>query len=254
MKMLIAILCLLPSLCFGQSFDFVRATGHLLDLQGDLNFIGRTHAFSYTAWFNVDSTNVFGGAIIGRASNSQGQYDVQLGPGTVAVQVGSVQSCLTAAGVITNGVWYFVAVTIPAASSGALLYINGKVPACASGVGNIGTATAPRDTTIGATRDTSNGNSKEEFGGQIDDVRMYARVLEPEEIVYMFHTRGQDGIYDGLVVRHVAPVHGFITTDRVLQQGEVLKDISASNNNATVRFNMNLVPGIIGRTKSPIMH
>jgi hypothetical protein len=158
----------------GGTFEFDGTDDHIdFGRPSILNFTPQTNTFSISAWFK---TSQFGtiysfGAPSGNAS-TQIKITVR-GDNYYPEMVlgGTVTAGSTA---LNDSNWHNIVVTVPAASSGAILYLDG-----ASHVtGNIGTATSSENALIGARTD----GSGFEWVDKISNVKIYNKALSAAEV------------------------------------------------------------------------
>jgi hypothetical protein len=153
-----------------------------------LNFVGQTNAFSITAWITTSSTSTTPECIVCKADNATGQYEFYLsgGSGTLGAAVGDQFSVGTKN--LRDGQKHLVVVTVPAAGSGLLLYVDGAIEAFSSGNGAIGNTTTSKDVLIGARHDATNTDFLRVWTGSPDmDARIYDRVISAAEITAIFN-------------------------------------------------------------------
>jgi acid phosphatase len=77
--------------------------------------------------------------------------------------------------------------SVPAASSGLLLYVDGALEPLTSGTGAIGNTTNTKDVLIGARRDASNTDLLRVFTGALDEIRIYPRVITAAEVQALYN-------------------------------------------------------------------
>jgi hypothetical protein len=132
----------------GGTFEFDGTDDHIdFGRPSILNFTPQTNTFSISAWFKTSQFGTiysFGGSTALNDSN-----------------------------------WHNIIVTVPAASSGAILYLDG-----ASHVtGNIGTATSSENALIGARTD----GSGFEWVDKISNVKIYNKTLSAAEVLQNYN-------------------------------------------------------------------
>jgi hypothetical protein len=183
----------------GMLFD--GTAGYItLGAPSNLNFVGQTNAFSITAWIKINGhpANNAQVAAKGASANANQQYAmiVNAAAGRFTLDCGNGAATSSVTPDVTDNVWHQLVMTVPAASTGMLGYVDGLVQSFTSGTGAIATGTTTNDVLIGARRDASNADSLRWFPGQIDDVRFYNRVLSASEIFqqYINATQGYPGL------------------------------------------------------------
>ena len=164
----------------GKAFDCDGT--NWIDLGNAGDFDG-SHGFSWGCW--IRPQGALSGAPIARMTSSEGHrgYDIHLSNGTVAVHLINTWPSdaikVNSKNKLKEGEWAHVFVTWDASkkASGVRLYVNGDPWEW----------TAEEDRLTGTLK--SNGpfyigrrNTGSEFKGLIDDVRLYDRVLLPEEV------------------------------------------------------------------------
>lgn len=196
---------------FNGSDDYIG-----LGQPSNLNFVGQTNAFTIAAWIKTAGSASSNMQIVAKADNSIGQYQlIVLTTGVIAAVVGDTSSQSTTT--VNDNKWHHVAVTVPAASTGLQIYIDGKLESFSLGTGGIGTTTNAKDVLIGARRAASNSDSATLFPGQIDDVRIYNYARSAAQIAWDYN-RG-------------APV-GHWKMDEC--QGDRANDSSGNSNTGTI--------------------
>lgn len=112
--------------------------------------------------------------------------------GTTGTSKGTSTVADTTTSVISNGTWYHVAAVFDQTAKTIQLYVDGTAQSLTKVAGTCGTATATvldysacATATASSTHDFVIGAShvnSEHFDGEIDDVRVYNRVLSAAEI------------------------------------------------------------------------
>jgi hypothetical protein len=92
---------------------------------------------------------------------------------------------LQAAAGITIGVWYFACVTYDVGTGTATIYLNGN--SIGSGTVNAENATALTGVLGDEVQNQQNGGTLFPFSGEMDDVRIYNRVLSPSEVSALYN-------------------------------------------------------------------
>ena len=129
------------------------------------------------AWIKPTSVPQSYAAIVGR--NVSGQRMLLGSDGSIRVEMGTIQQ--TAAGVVNFNTWNHVVYTSDGTTSD--IYVNGVLVSTGAGGANFSSTAAVR---IGRS------GSSYPFKGLIDDVRIYSRVLSPEEIERNYDTGLRD--------------------------------------------------------------
>jgi hypothetical protein len=164
---------------FDGTNDYISVTN-----PGLLNFVGQTNAFTITAWVQTSNAGATAQAVIGKASVSGAQYQLFSANGILGCIVGDQRSDGTTN--IATGKWVFVAVTVPAASSGLKMYLNGTQEALTSGTGAIGTTTQSNDAIIAARHDINNTDYARWWNGNMQNLNIWNRVLSPTEVRQLY--------------------------------------------------------------------
>jgi hypothetical protein len=150
-----------------------------------LNFIGQTNAFSYSTWIKHDNVGSIREYIVAKANGSNTQYSVAVDvDGKIVVNIGGTESIGTTN--IKDNNWHLVTVTVPAASSGIIIYLDGSAQAFTSGTGGIGTTSNALDALIGARRNASNADALRYVNARLDDARIYNRALSAPEVSALY--------------------------------------------------------------------
>ena len=151
-----------------------------------LDFTPQADPFSVMAW--VKTTSAASEAILAKGYNpgtaSYQYYIFGHAAGYVGSFLGGTYSAGTAN--IKDGSWHLVAITVPAASSGLVIYVDGNADTFSSGDGSIGGDTNGMDVLVGARRNTNNANTTSFFNGSVGEVWIYSRVLTPLEIQHNY--------------------------------------------------------------------
>jgi len=164
------------ALDFDGSNDYLEIAG-FPDLTGD---------FTVTAWIRPNSTSGDQRIYCDDEANGQG-FGLSLGDGGsgrlrfFSRNVSPIE--LNSSAAVATGTWQFVAGVHDAAAKQRRMYVGATMVGSDTGsyTGTWGTDAGPAS--IGGEVDgTSEGVAKWRFGGQIDDVRVYDRVLSADEI------------------------------------------------------------------------
>ena len=173
---------------FGQALE-CQANPDYVTIDGYKGILG-THAFSITAW--VRTTNTAIGQILHWGTHSDGQrveFRINSNRLRISGGGGNVQGNT----VLTDGEWYHVAATVienASASSGDVtFYVDGQEDTIAS------TASIRWDIVANPTLDVTIGwrptQQDRPFIGNIDDVRIYDKVLTQEEVQAIMQGGGE---------------------------------------------------------------
>jgi len=148
-----------------------------------LNFTPGTNAFSILCAFRIGAIPVTNNALLvckGLASATQ----YQLGIATVTGHLIYANKAISFSNCTTNvcdGKWHVAILSVPAASTGVLIFLDGIAEAFTAGTGQVGTTTDANDLIIGARRNTSNADAAKYFGGSLDCVIFFNRALNAAE-------------------------------------------------------------------------
>ncbi len=138
-----------------------------------------TGNFSLTAWINTTQITEAGGIAIGNGANlfhfrlSNGHLDSRIHAGTLEKETEGTH-------VINDGIWHFVAVTFDRHGN-MIKYVDTVLDA----TDNISDV---NPTSISGISFYIGQEGNRFFNGAIDDVRMYNRVLSPQEIFSIFNS------------------------------------------------------------------
>ena len=163
----------------GGTFEFDGTDDHIdFGRPSILNFTPQTNTFSISAWFK---TSQFGtiysfGAPSGNAS-TQIKITVRGDNYYPEMVLGGTVTAGSAA--LNDNSWHNIVVTVPAASSGATLYLDGASHA----TGNIGTATSSENALIGARTD----GSGFEWVDKISNISIYNKALSASEVTQNYN-------------------------------------------------------------------
>jgi len=172
-----------PSLRFDGSDDYV-------DITGSFDFGGVSN-FSVSVWFNASDISSYGRFFYDNRPNNPNSYRVSLSvdPNSIDAYVrtsaGGVgfESAHSTTGFVV-GKWYHVVLTYNGVN--LKLYLNGtEVGSDAQTGGIIDTGTGDyTGTAIGCRKDN---NQDQFFNGEIKDVRIHNRAMEPDEIKGLYN-------------------------------------------------------------------
>jgi len=164
----------------GQAIS-LDGIGDYVEITGYKGILG-PNAITVTAWINTTATET--GAIIGWGPNVGGQrFGFRIDDGRLRTEHhgGNVQGDTN----VNDGEWHHVAVTVQENATisypEVVLYLNGQDDTRPGTSPNAFALTADQDVSIGR-RPASDDRY---FMGQIDDVRIYERVLSQEEISWL---------------------------------------------------------------------
>jgi hypothetical protein len=172
----------------GTTTDGIRGDAKSFDGSDDYMTAGSvgdyTDNFSIFAWVKGTGAD----RIVTRRDGSTTQYDFFIndgGSGELSLWDGSNTYNTLPIGGFDSGDWHHVGFAI---DSGVLkFYGNGRLMSTHS---SVSISSITKDTEIGSNNNGSNGH----FGGDMDDVRIYSRALEPHEVfqLYQWGTKGRD--------------------------------------------------------------
>lgn len=238
----------------GQALSFDGATAYV---QGNTSIIG-AGAESVCTWIKQSSFVSTANAIV---ANTKFIFFTSSTNNTLGLTSDGTTNAVSATNAIVNGIWQFVCGT-RSASGATNLYIN----AALSGSANQ-TSGTPTTSTFNTDIGVKGTASADFFAGDIDDVRIYGRVLSAAEITQLYNeTKGAivdksdtgltntdlfgtttlTGVNSGLLAYW--PFDGKYMTWTSAIAGTAL-DASGNGNNATIQ-NMNqnnMIPGKIGQ-------
>ena len=157
--------------------------GQVLSLDGDGDSVKITGRFgeptnvTLSAFVNLASTDITGASVISVARSPSLYFKAD---GTLVGYFlsGSTDNFVESTEKFIGSGWVHVAVSIDADNSTMTLFVNGQAIDTTSTTGAI-SYNNTRDTFIGGAADTT----RFDFGGQIDDARVYSRALSSDEIV-----------------------------------------------------------------------
>lgn len=161
--------------------DFIDVASNPLDLASD---------FSIALWFNLNSTNI-GAMVQNRGSGTSGTQDgIQLGVfgSQLLFQLEDGGSYDTNQGgtVLSNNTWYHVVATFDRSTGVKTLYLNGVQDYTSTNTGLISADfISGRNTTLGALWDSA-ATQSQHWTGQLDDIRVYGRVLAQSEANHLY--------------------------------------------------------------------
>jgi len=181
--------------------EFVAASEQHVEI-GDvapLNITGS--AITVACWVKIESATAEK-KVIAKWSDSAGAFSYLLsvaGAGDDKAQfVVNTGSNGVAIGTtaLAIGTWHHIAGTYDGTT--VRVYVDGVEEGTALLTGNIGSNTAPVRIGVG-----SGATSEQPMDGAVDDPRIYDRVLNPDEILTIFNSRGLDGIALGVAARYL---------------------------------------------------
>lgn len=145
---------------------------------GDLYFKPQRDAFSFTGWIKPNNNSVGATIISKQATDGNSQYRITLmSNGKISAYIGGpsegVYTCADNSDFRGDGKWHFIAVTIPALTSGLKIYIDGVEQLFVSGTGKIGDKERNDiDVLIGANHANLNTTATNFFSGLIDEYKI----------------------------------------------------------------------------------
>ncbi|MBU3914079.1 hypothetical protein KKA14_00925, partial [bacterium] len=144
--------------------------------------------FSISFWFR--STQVSGasggnwfageGLVEGKTGTDQSDFGISLGDGNVMFGTGNTNSTIESSADYNDGNWYHVTATRSKGMGDLSLYIQGTE--IVTGTGNVLSLNAPQLLRIAS----APGSSTNYYQGDIDDIRIYNRVLNQTEIERLY--------------------------------------------------------------------
>lgn len=171
-----------------NKLNFLGGTNGYIEVYPRTDYFSRSE-ITVSAWVRTETTPNAYNAVVSRVSSGLNSYNqiFVTSAGKLAVYVfgNSAARNYDGTGVhtLTPGVWYHIAYTY--SNSGLTGYVNGVIDGTAASGGGVLTGIAT--TTIGNDINTSS----RRFDGDIDDVRIYNRVLSQSEIVELYNYREQ---------------------------------------------------------------
>lgn len=177
---------------------------------------------SISMWFNMtttpgDSRLIMKGVGIGGGDHYWG---MTMNGGSDRPQfrifASAVMTSLEASTVLTPGVWYHIVGTYDGTTM--RIYVNAVEENTVAKIGDV--RTGPVDIWLG---DQPGDPGSRPTDGKMADVRVYNRVLNPEEIQAIFHARGIDGIVQGILGRWM--LNGGAPGDTVPIAAGAIKDL-----------------------------
>jgi len=233
------------SLAFG-AVDFDGTDDYInAGTSNTLNFSTTTSTFSITAWIYPTAYNFTRCSVLAKwlGTGNQRQYffgvnssngvSLSLSPDGTAASAIIIAS--TGADISLNS-WYHIAATLDVGADSYLLYVNGSEVATSGSTAIANLFNSSGSVNIGSTKD----GTDDLFDGQIDDVRIYNRVLSASEIEVIAKGRLK---YDALI-SNGNPV---VTFDAATNGGDLSNATSGSWSHATnTGTNRYLVVGLAG--------
>jgi Concanavalin A-like lectin/glucanases superfamily/Immunoglobulin domain len=169
---------------------FTASQPSLITLAGDTNFDGAQGTISFwvrSAGTFIDdpvSTGNKGAALFDR-SGGAGLLVIQNDDGTIKVQPDGSGNSFTSTGTISDNYWHLITVTYDQADTGAVsLYIDGVLDSSNNGNAVAWSWTAGLPIRLGLSSDAY----WRPFDGQLDNFRLYSRVLSDGEIAALYAT------------------------------------------------------------------
>jgi hypothetical protein len=175
----------------GGSPGFVAGkVGQALNMTADMQYVTVPYAadlamntFTVATWVNLADTNANRG-IIGTRFNGDNTFDLKVDAVRIHGDIGNGVAWLNTAvdvltprgGRLTVGDWYHIAYVIDDASDTATLYVNGALATTITFSGTPLFMKPGQELRIGSSYPT------EHMHGQIDDLRLYNRVLSEAEV------------------------------------------------------------------------
>ena len=153
----------------------------------ELNFTPQTDAFSISSWIRTSGAGTiysYGAP----SSNSSTQIKITIRGDNYYPEMVLGGTVSAGSSALNNNTWHNIIVTVPAASSGAKMYLNGSIHISN---GSLGTTTSTEPGLIGARTD----GSGFEFTGYIGNIQIYNRALSAEEVLRNYNgLRGRFGL------------------------------------------------------------
>lgn len=169
-----------------NKLNFLGGTNGYVEVYPRTDYFSRNE-ITVAAWVRAESLPNTYNAIVSRVSSGLNSYNQIFirDTGKLAVYVYGNSSARnydgTGVHTLSTGQWYHIAYTY--SNNGLVGYVNGVIDGTAASGG--GTLTGIATTTIGNDINTS----PRRFDGDIDDVRIYNRVLTQDEIVQLYNYR-----------------------------------------------------------------
>lgn len=166
----------------GAGFDTANAPG--LTIMGFANITALPTGTATIASISRGGTGSTGSSRINFGVTPTGQIRA----GGRKLDGDGFQSATSAAGVVTAGTWIHLAVTLNYSNNSISFFANGEFLSTSTGI-NWGVGTASSNTYsngIAIGSNSASATSGEQFGGLIDELRVYNTALTPAEITSVY--------------------------------------------------------------------
>jgi hypothetical protein len=237
---------------------FVRGSSHKIDVPYDAGL--NPPSFTAELWARPLATGTQQSPLTSRQGSPRTGYYFYLSSGNVWQFVtgnGGGADYLSASSAITTGQWYHLVGTYDAPTRVKRFFING---ALIGTVSNTVAVNASQPLRIGAGATEGTGNYW--FGGEVDEVAVFARALTPAEVTSHYQraaSGGTNAFYAGLYQTNLrAPMHGSNAT-AWLRIPFVLDDAAVASEMALrVRYDdgfaawLNGLPVAFGNAPAPL--
>ncbi len=183
-------------------------------IDSDFNFNGIQSNFSFSYWFNFNikdgkifhmQENLTDNPEINNDFNSDSLLDFYLrgtDPGN-----GSEEGCSLYSGTINTETWYHAVCTYDFISQTKKMYLNSDIIILTTSILNIDRLP------ISSLRIGGSRNDVKFFNGIIDDFRIYNRILNEDEIDYLFTTSINDVLFNNSIEIYPNPAINYITIE-----------------------------------------
>lgn len=125
-----------------------------------------------------------------------------------------VLSGITSTPTISTGAWHHIAGTLDYTNKVGVIYIDG-VAVASTGTLMFTANQTDNTTSIGSTIGAADANTSLNLNAHLEDLRVYSRLLDADEIATIYASNGKDDIYFGLNARYAlkGPAAGTATTN-----------------------------------------
>lgn len=184
-----------PSWVPGRDGSALSLDGASVVSLGALNFVPRVDAFTIAFWYYCapGSATEYVLSKRGGSAASTNQYFFLTVNGVFSVGLGDAASSAVSHADV-RGRWAHATLTVPAATTGAVFYLDGVARAYSSGSGDIGATTTALTAVVGARHDGTEGSYAVYSTGRISDLRCWSRVLSPSEVERLYTEGAWAGI------------------------------------------------------------
>ncbi len=239
----------------GTGVDFDGTDDYVTVADSDALDADTGDSITLTAWINPDTTAPNYQTILTKgatAGSNSANYQLLLNDdGTLSLGFSDTNTIWnsydTVDGTVTTGSWQFVAVqlTFGGGTASGKIYYNGVVQEVAVGAGTPGTNDPNVNSEslwIGAQNEVGGGAIDAPFNGKLDEIRLYNRLLSPEEVALLYRETHPDDPDTHLV--------GHWTFDGMDVSGTTATDRGRGGNTGTLTNGPVVTPGRIGQALS----